>query len=709
MVSHGSRSALSTIVVGLLADVCLCARLRRGQFSQRLCCPSSLREKLALAGVAVRIVLPGHRGPRQCALARVSVAARQVSKMWSWLLGTVFFDRAVHWAFVPGAVLGRDVCQHAPIPTCIEPFWSISPDFVGLLPLFLHHATLVSFLLVTSLCDLRDMEMPLPITVTGTLVGLGFAVLLSLALSRADSGTDATRADMANRCVSAVPGHLPLAGVVSAAGLAAAGELATRSGHGTRRAPDGMMVLRGVRFCLAWDGDRRARPGRCGPDDDGRAFVGWQPVMLAFFVAVFPALFLGVMQLGRARGSSVTVRSIPGPGRGAHPPGLAQPGRPVSAAVLCSRVLLTLGGIGTLLSLHYGVHAAMIRGCQLLEIAPMQNIVIVDYGMANLRSVQKAFEKVGSRPTSAAIRTGWPRPTRWSCRASGAFRDAIARLHEAAWWSRCWHICTPASRSSASAWACKCCSRSHEDGESTRPRIISPARWFASRTCPASRCPHMGWNQLTVKRLAPPVAGLKGRRSISSIPIIVVPADQASSRPRPTMPTPSRPRCGRTMSSPRSFIRRKASGRFGNASPLRHVVILRSAASFAAFVFSFVVFACFFITSFQVLRRTDTVMPSTLEEMLLSAIHADSVRCHSMVGAGRSSGGAGRRTPEAVSPELASSTEASGRDARLRRLSRSAALLAAGVEPFWPSILNSIGMKLVLVPPGKFLMGSPTK
>ena len=39
------------------------------------------------------------------------------------------------------------------------------------------HALLAFFLLVTSLCDFNDMEIPLPVTLTGTVVGLTCAVL----------------------------------------------------------------------------------------------------------------------------------------------------------------------------------------------------------------------------------------------------------------------------------------------------------------------------------------------------------------------------------------------------------------------------------------------------------------------------------------------------------------------------------------------------
>src|SRR5438876_1175188 len=60
----------------------------------------------------------------------------------------------------------------------------------------------------------------------------------------------------------------------------------------------------------------------------------------------------------------------------------------------------------------------------------MNETVIVDYGMANLRSVQKAFERVGH----AAVITADPARVAAAGKVVlpgvGAFRDAIAKLHE---------------------------------------------------------------------------------------------------------------------------------------------------------------------------------------------------------------------------------------------------------------------------------------
>src|SRR5262249_22735007 len=49
----------------------------------------------------------------------------------------------------------------------------------GAWAVFLSHAVLVSFLLLTSLCDLDDMTIPLPINITGTLLGLACSMLFA--------------------------------------------------------------------------------------------------------------------------------------------------------------------------------------------------------------------------------------------------------------------------------------------------------------------------------------------------------------------------------------------------------------------------------------------------------------------------------------------------------------------------------------------------
>ena len=60
----------------------------------------------------------------------------------------------------------------------------------------------------------------------------------------------------------------------------------------------------------------------------------------------------------------------------------------------------------------------------------MAGIVIVDYGMANLRSVQKAFERVGAQAEITSDPDMVAAADKVVLPGVGAFRDAIARLRE---------------------------------------------------------------------------------------------------------------------------------------------------------------------------------------------------------------------------------------------------------------------------------------
>ena len=126
-------------------------------------------------------------------------------------------------------------------------------------------------------------------------------------------------------------------------------------------------------------------------------------------------------------------------------------------------------------------------------------IAIVDYGMANLRSVQKAFERVGfaaeitSDPAAIATAEKVVLP------GVGAFRDAIARLRE-----------TRLDRTildfihSGRPFLGICLgmqmlfTRSHEDGTHAGLELF-PGDVVRFPHVPGLKVPHMGWNTLKFK------------------------------------------------------------------------------------------------------------------------------------------------------------------------------------------------------------------
>jgi len=141
-------------------------------------------------------------------------------------------------------------------------------------------------------------------------------------------------------------------------------------------------------------------------------------------------------------------------------------------------------------------------------------IVILDYGMGNLRSVQKAIEAVGS---SAEI-TSDPERVRAASRVIlpgvGAFADAMSELRrtglgeafsEAVRQGKpCLGVCLGLQLLFDS---------STEDGEHIGLGLL-PGRVVRFAAQPGLKVPHMGWNTLRIRQPAPLLAGLPGEPSV---------------------------------------------------------------------------------------------------------------------------------------------------------------------------------------------------
>lgn len=133
----------------------------------------------------------------------------------------------------------------------------------------------------------------------------------------------------------------------------------------------------------------------------------------------------------------------------------------------------------------------------------MKPICIVDYGMANLRSVQKAFEKVGhpaeitSDPNRVAEAEHLVLP------GVGAFRDAIALLRDSG-------LAVPiVEHIRAGKPFLGIClglqllfTKSYEDGE-YRGLNLFPGEVVRFQDQPGLKVPHMGWNSLHIRQPAP--------------------------------------------------------------------------------------------------------------------------------------------------------------------------------------------------------------
>jgi leader peptidase (prepilin peptidase)/N-methyltransferase len=170
---------------------------------------------------------------------------------------------------------------------------------------FGHQALLVCFLLVASFIDLDHYEIPLPVTTTGTVVGLVGSVLWPWPWPWPDAAVAALPPTRHPGMIGAgllmeppkpglyawpvwypLPEWLPAGSWQLGLATGLAGVLA------------GTAMLRAVRFVF---GLGRGKEGLGVGDADlmmmAGAFLGWQAVVVAFFVSVFPALFVGLTQL----------------------------------------------------------------------------------------------------------------------------------------------------------------------------------------------------------------------------------------------------------------------------------------------------------------------------------------------------------------------------------------------------------------------------
>jgi leader peptidase (prepilin peptidase)/N-methyltransferase len=176
--------------------------------------------------------------------------------------------------------------------------WDLPPWQIWVM--FAYHATLVCFLIVASVVDLDHMEIPLPITITGTIFGLIGSLFVPWpfpnelrTLPHVPPG-----GDLANVAFDPgvfpwpvwhplqLPPWLPPGSWQLGLATSVAGVLA------------GMVVLRAVRFLF---GVARGVEGLGIGDADlmmmAGSFLGWQPILLAFFVSVIPGLFFGILHL----------------------------------------------------------------------------------------------------------------------------------------------------------------------------------------------------------------------------------------------------------------------------------------------------------------------------------------------------------------------------------------------------------------------------
>lgn len=144
----------------------------------------------------------------------------------------------------------------------------------------------------------------------------------------------------------------------------------------------------------------------------------------------------------------------------------------------------------------------------------MKPILIVDYGMANLRSVQKAFEKLGAAALISDDPNRIAEADKLVLPGVGAFRDAIAKLRDA-------HFAEPiAAHIKAGKPFLGIClglqllfTKSYEDGE-YQGLDLFPGEVVRFSDMGELKVPHMGWNELAIRKPAPIFRGLPEKPAV---------------------------------------------------------------------------------------------------------------------------------------------------------------------------------------------------
>jgi imidazole glycerol-phosphate synthase subunit HisH len=138
----------------------------------------------------------------------------------------------------------------------------------------------------------------------------------------------------------------------------------------------------------------------------------------------------------------------------------------------------------------------------------MLMLAIIDYEMGNLRSVQKGFERVGHAATITSDPAMLADAQKIVLPGVGAFRDAIAALHER-------KLVEPirAAIAAGKPFLGICLGlqllfdKSYEDGEYEGLGIV-PGQVVRFRVPPDYKVPHMGWNQLHFRQHPPLFEGI---------------------------------------------------------------------------------------------------------------------------------------------------------------------------------------------------------
>ena len=158
-------------------------------------------------------------------------------------------------------------------------------------------------------------------------------------------------------------------------------------------------------------------------------------------------------------------------------------------------------------------------------------IAIIDYGMGNLRSVQKAFEKIGVPATIAGDPSALRDAPAAVLPGVGAFRDAIAELERLGFSDAIRdHVAAGRPLLGICLGLQLLFDASEEDGEHAGLGLV-PGRVVRFVSQPGLKIPHMGWNTVAATPQHADAAELAGVDDGSHVYFVhsyhVVPDDES--------------------------------------------------------------------------------------------------------------------------------------------------------------------------------------
>lgn len=140
-------------------------------------------------------------------------------------------------------------------------------------------------------------------------------------------------------------------------------------------------------------------------------------------------------------------------------------------------------------------------------------IAIIDYGMGNLRSVQKAFEKVGFEALVTSDPEVVLEAERIVLPGVGAFRDCIRNLEEGGFIEPILQVIREGRPFLGICLGLQLLFTESEEFGLHRGLDVIPGRVLRfpdgmKEGSEELKVPHMGWNQLSIKRRPPALAGI---------------------------------------------------------------------------------------------------------------------------------------------------------------------------------------------------------